>query len=195
MGSCVRAEPAAICVLPYLYLGPRTAASAAFCSAQGITHVLSIGSTPAATLPSITYQRLSMVDNASSLITEVSSKANTIILAVVKSGGRILVHCSAAVSRSPTLVAAYLMEHCDMSLQQALGTLILARPAVCPNPGFLAQLKDAEVALRGVSTLQLESLPLKREDRIAIFRVATDNVLNTDSGARQRTGEGGAGVK
>ncbi|KAF7301020.1 Dual specificity protein phosphatase 19 [Mycena indigotica] len=163
-------DPPAIQVLPYLYLGPRTAASAAFCTAQGITHVLSIGSSPIATLPSITYERLSLVDDPSSSISEVSAKANTIILAVAKAGGKVLVHCSAAVSRSPTVVAAFLMQHREMSLRQALATLILARPAICPNTGFLTQLKEMEVGLRGVSTIELESLPLKREDRIAVLR-------------------------
>ncbi|KAJ7116011.1 protein-tyrosine phosphatase-like protein, partial [Mycena epipterygia] len=107
---------------------------------HGITHVLSIGSTPAAILPKITYERLSLTDSPSSSISEVSSKANGIIVAAAKSGGKILVHCSAAVSRSPTVVAAYLMTHCDMSLREALGLLILARPAVCLNAGFLAHL-------------------------------------------------------
>ncbi|KAF7316472.1 Dual specificity protein phosphatase 19 [Mycena indigotica] len=170
-GSTGGEQLAAVRVLPYLYLGPRTAVRAAFCSAQGITHVLSIGSTPAEIIPSITYERLSLVDSASSPIAEASSKANAIILAIAKSGGKILVHCSAAVSRSPTLVALYLMEHSEMSLHQALRSLVLARPSICPNPGFFAQLKDAEVALRGTCSVEVDSLPLKREVRVALFQL------------------------
>ncbi|PPR06765.1 hypothetical protein CVT26_003917 [Gymnopilus dilepis] len=154
---------------PYLYLGPRTSASAAFIKAHNITHILSIGATPASTDLPVTYHRLSLVDDPSISITEICDLANEFIESVKASGGRVLVHCSAAVSRSPTVVAAYLMKKCNMTLKEALGTIILSRPAVCPNAGFLAQLKELEMALYGSSSVVVDVLPARKDQRLALF--------------------------
>ncbi|KAI0051590.1 hypothetical protein FA95DRAFT_1512051 [Auriscalpium vulgare] len=58
------------------------------------------------------------------------------------------------------------------SLREALGTLVRARPAVCPNPGFIAPLKNMESRVRGESSLDVDVLPAKKEDRVALFRLA-----------------------
>jgi atypical dual specificity phosphatase len=115
----------------------------------------------------VTYHRLSLTDHPLSSIYHVSDRADIIIEAA--KAGKIPVHCSAAVSRSPTIVAAYLMKKCDMSLKDALGLIIRARPAVCPNDGFLRQLKELEIRLRGSSSLEVESLPSRKERRVALF--------------------------
>jgi atypical dual specificity phosphatase len=151
---------------PYLYLGPRSSVSSTFIAANAITHVLSIGSTPASTLP-VHYHRLSLSDDPSSSIDQVSEKADAIIEAA--KDGRILVHCSAGVSRSPTIVAAYLMKKCDMALKDALGLIIRARPAVRPNDGFFRQLKEMEIELRGISSLEIDWLPTRKDQRLALF--------------------------
>ncbi|KAJ7489586.1 protein-tyrosine phosphatase-like protein [Mycena latifolia] len=163
-------DSAVLILAPYLYLGPRSSASAAFISAHAITHVLSIGSTPPSTLPGVTYHRLALSDDVDSSLDKVISSANDIIASIADSqSSRILVHCSAAVSRSPTVVAAYLISQCGMSLRAALGIIISSRPAVCPNPGFLAQLKSLEMSVRGECTLDLDVLPAKKIDRVALF--------------------------
>lgn len=155
---------------PYLYLGPRTAASTQFLTAHGITHVLSIGATPVSRdSRGVAYNRLSLADDISSSIEEVSENAGTIIEAAKAANGKILVHCSAAVSRSPTIVAAYLMKNYEMSLKEALGTIIRARPAVCPNSGFLEQLKTLEMKLRGSLSLEVDALPAKKEQRLELL--------------------------
>ncbi len=54
--------------------------------------------------------------------------------------GAILVHCAAGVSRSATIVAAYLMVTHQISAAEAVLGVHQARPCVCPNLGFLRQL-------------------------------------------------------
>jgi protein-tyrosine phosphatase len=56
----------------------------------------------------------------------------------------ILIHCAAGVSRSATLLIAWLMWRDKMSLRQALAWVQSKRPIVQPNSGFLQQLQDWE---------------------------------------------------
>ena len=56
-----------------------------------------------------------------------------------------LVHCYAGISRSSTIVLAYLLHHYPHTgLDQALTHVRLARPIVNPNPGFMSQLDQFE---------------------------------------------------
>ena len=63
--------------------------------------------------------------------------------------GSVLVHCSAGVSRSGSIVCAYLMRKNNMSLDGALELLRAKRPCVDPNSGFVQQLRDYEKTLFG----------------------------------------------
>ncbi|UJR26137.1 hypothetical protein I4U23_007481 [Adineta vaga] len=53
----------------------------------------------------------------------------------------ILVHCYAGISRSATIVLAYLMTIGDYDVEKALQIVKGARGFIHPNPGFLLQLK------------------------------------------------------
>lgn len=58
----------------------------------------------------------------------------------MKSGGVILVHCGQGLSRSATVVAAYLMWSRRINATQALEEVRRARDQIWPNPGFQEQL-------------------------------------------------------
>ncbi|RNA37396.1 dual specificity phosphatase [Brachionus plicatilis] len=62
-------------------------------------------------------------------------------------GGRVLVHCMLGVSRSTSLVLAYLMKYKNMSLKSAYDLAASRRPCARPNPGFWRQLVDYEKKL------------------------------------------------
>jgi hypothetical protein len=59
--------------------------------------------------------------------------------------GPTLVHCYAGISRSASIVIAYLMKEKKMSLNQAVEHLRKTRLVINPNAGFMQQLKDYEV--------------------------------------------------
>ena len=59
----------------------------------------------------------------------------------------ILIHCYAGISRSATIVLAYLMKSHHMSLTNALTYLISKRDCIAPNPGFMRQLQKYECEL------------------------------------------------
>lgn len=64
-----------------------------------------------------------------------------IIHAVVAAGESILVHCQAGVSRSATMIAAYLIKYLGFSVSAAVDMVKTARPIANPNKGFMRQLE------------------------------------------------------
>ncbi|THV01954.1 hypothetical protein K435DRAFT_792901 [Dendrothele bispora CBS 962.96] len=67
--------------------------------------------------------------------------AITFIQAELGKGRGVLVHCHAGVSRSATIVAAYLMYSMRIDPIEALNMVRDVRPEIDPNPGFLIQLE------------------------------------------------------
>ena len=62
-------------------------------------------------------------------------------------GQNILVHCAAGVSRSASIVIAYLMSAQRVDYETALGIVRADRHYVCPNEGFVLQLRQWQMAL------------------------------------------------
>jgi len=65
----------------------------------------------------------------------------------VLSGEKVLVHCHAGVSRSVTIVVAYLMICRGHTLSSALGSVRAVRPIANPNSGFMATLRSIDKSL------------------------------------------------
>jgi protein-tyrosine phosphatase len=57
---------------------------------------------------------------------------------------KILVHCSAGISRSPTLVLAYMIKKYQMKFEDAFNKMRQLRQIVDPNVSFILQLRDWE---------------------------------------------------
>lgn len=81
------------------------------------------------------------------------------------SKGRILVHCSAGVSRSPTIVAIYLMKHKKIKLLKALTRLREKRAIIYPNKGFFKQLVQIEANLFRKNSITLQAVNDLHEDK------------------------------
>lgn len=62
------------------------------------------------------------------------------------SAGKVLVHCARGVSRSATLVLAYLMIYKRLTVAEAIKTVWGYRN-ILPNAGFLEQLRDLDARL------------------------------------------------
>lgn len=54
----------------------------------------------------------------------------------------VLVHCLAGISRSPTVVAAYLTVATECTAAEAIAHIKSLRPIIDPNPGFMRQLVE-----------------------------------------------------
>ncbi|KAI9058481.1 phosphatases II [Trametes sanguinea] len=185
--SSKAASAAGVCIIEdVLYLGPASAASdAAFLTSKAITHVVSIGHDPPTKLDlritdpmtgratALQYHLLRLVDSGSSLapLEACVDAASELLEQIRAKKERVFVHCSAGISRSPTVVVAYMMRHWEKTLKEALFAVVDARPAVSPNPEFIVWLKEEEVRVRGgESTLSVDRLPAKQADRLALLR-------------------------
>lgn len=63
---------------------------------------------------------------------------------VRRAGGKILVHCEAGISRSPTICMAYLMKTKKLRLDEAFDYIKQRRSLISPNFGFMGQLLQYE---------------------------------------------------
>ena len=65
----------------------------------------------------------------------------------LQKGTNVFVHCFAGVSRSSSIVIAYIMYKYKLTLEEAFQYVKSKRPIVQPNPGFMQQLKRLEPLL------------------------------------------------
>ncbi|KAL4641098.1 hypothetical protein GN956_G11368 [Arapaima gigas] len=83
------------------------------------------------------------------------------IRAALSQYGKVLVHCAMGVSRSAALVLAFLMICEDLTLVEAIQAVRQHRD-VCPNSGFLEQLRCLDVTLVQERRQRQEALKPKR---------------------------------
>ncbi|NXU68291.1 DS22A phosphatase, partial [Horornis vulcanius] len=73
-------------------------------------------------------------------------------------GGGCLVHCLAGVSRSATVLVAYLMTVTELGWESCLAATKAVRSYASPNPGFQQQLREYEsTLLQEVSSPRMRS--------------------------------------
>jgi len=111
-----------------------------------ITHILN--STP--DLPfywenQYTYKRIDVLDLPSQNIRQYFDPATDFIEQALKNKeNNVLIHCSAGISRSPTLVLAYMIKKHRFTFEEAFETMRKLRPIVDPNVSFILQLREWE---------------------------------------------------
>jgi dual specificity phosphatase 12 len=92
-------------------------------------------------------RRLSIKDDTSADMLAVLDRETRWLIDRVLSGDRIFVHCWAGVSRSATIVTAFLMRHLDLECDSALDLVRKARPRANPSWTFRHQLQRWQVWL------------------------------------------------
>ncbi|NXP08031.1 DS13B phosphatase, partial [Thinocorus orbignyianus] len=143
-------------VWPNIYLGDAWAArNKTTLQSLNITHILNAADGPYSINTGAKYYRDLQIeyygveafdDPSFDLSIFFYDAANFIGKALNTSGGKVFVHCAMGVSRSASLVLAFLMIHENMTLVDALKT-VSAHRNICPNSGFLSQLRDLDIKL------------------------------------------------
>jgi protein-tyrosine phosphatase len=142
-------------VIPRLYLGPVQAAYKKHeLRSLGVTHILDLANSEYTKHEEwFTYLSIPIDDTPQSDILSIFASTNKFIdKAIVEDcsgSGGVLVHCNACISRSPTIVIAYLMWKQNLSLANALAKVQAARDCAKPNDGFMRQLREYECQLQG----------------------------------------------
>nr|CCA23229.1 conserved unknown protein putative [Albugo laibachii Nc14] len=139
-------------IIDHVYLGSRQHARGYDMLKQlNITHILNVtpsrDTDPISGVPNFfekkklfIYRRCAIFDSKSEdLVPIIESSVEFIENA--KHYGRILVHCNKGISRSVSLVVAYVIKYHGLSYDEALSLVKKKRPIASPNTTFLNQLR------------------------------------------------------
>lgn len=86
-------------------------------------------------------------------ISKFFDESNNFIAQALANKGRVLVHCAMGVSRSATLVIAFIMFHMQLSFTRADRIIRKKHKEARPNFGFVTQLQAYDKLLRPRSEL------------------------------------------
>lgn len=133
-------------ITPQLFLGnERNAKDLTWLRNKGITHIVNITQEVPNYFPTkFGYLNLK-IDDTPSQADKLSKNLYQISLfieSVINSGGKVLVHCRAGISRSASTVIYYLMKKYKVPYNEALKYVREKRWIVNPNPGFVKILRS-----------------------------------------------------
>ncbi|KAK4622250.1 Dual specificity protein phosphatase 1B [Fulvia fulva] len=110
----------------------------------GITHILSVldfSINDAPQLKRCKCLNIQVDDDPDEDLLKHFPKTNAFLDDALREGGGVFVHCAMGVSRSATVICAYLIWKFGLSPMEALEKVREKRKRANPNPGFMRQLK------------------------------------------------------
>jgi len=139
-------------ILPHLYLGCRKIASCLpGLTEHRITRVLNVtNSVPNQFehLEGFVYKQIAVEDSHEVDMLKHLPEAFSFIEDANRMGEKVLVHCHAGMSRSVTVIIAYLMKYYGHTLDSAYEFIKKVKPNISPNISFMGQLLEYECTLR-----------------------------------------------
>lgn len=137
-------DPNAAAIRPNLWLGGSSnEKDADDLQSKGVTHILQVGRELSPTHPDkFQYLRISIDDHEQEDIVKYFPRSMKFIHDAINSGGTVLVHCMAGMSRSASMCIAYLAWGEGLAYDAAFKAVKSARACVSPNLGFIFQLQD-----------------------------------------------------
>lgn len=163
-------------VVDGLYLGNiRDSEDRESLAKNGITHILSVHNNAKPVYEDMTYLCIHADDASSQNLLQHFKESIGFIHECRLNGGACLVHCLAGVSRSTTLVVAYLMTVTSYDWEECLSAIKAVRSFVGPNYGFQQQLQEYQTTLVSENRAWLESSfrpsPFKEQEQVAALLI------------------------
>ncbi|XP_074159030.1 dual specificity protein phosphatase 19 [Sminthopsis crassicaudata] len=107
-----------------------------------VTHILNVAyGVENAFLNDFTYKHISILDLPDTNIISYFPECFEFIEEAKLKDGVVLIHCNAGVSRSAAIIIGFLMSTEKITFTSAFSLVKNARPAICPNSGFMEQLR------------------------------------------------------
>lgn len=111
----------------------------------GITHIVTVISGVDKMYPDdFEYNIIDICDRNYAEIHNFFDECSNFIDNALKNNGKVLVHCKCGVSRSATMIGAYLISKKKFTCENAIKLMKEKRNCVNPNDGFIEQLNEYE---------------------------------------------------
>lgn len=130
-------------VKPWLLLGSQDVAHDLYTlKTHKVTHILNVAcGVENIFLSDFTYKNISILDLPETNILSYFPECFEFIKQAKMKDGVVLVHCNAGVSRAAAIIIGFLMHSEEISFTSAFSLVKTARPSICPNAGFMEQLR------------------------------------------------------
>jgi len=136
-----------------LFVGPfLNAKSRPWLRRHGVTHIVNASEDAPCLFNDISYLRVAVRDAADADLASHFDRCHAFVRHALSRGGSVLIHCRMGRSRSPALLAAFLLREEGLTLALALEYVRSVRQIAAPNSGFLRQLKRYEGRLAAASS-------------------------------------------
>lgn len=143
-------------ILPGLFLGDSMHSSQQdLLKEMGITSLLNVSTGKNFFESEFEYMNIPVNDNDTADLSCWFQQAINFIDNARDSGGKVLVHCHAGISRSATVCIAYLMYKNNDSLEKAFDHVRSRRGVISPNLNFMQQLQEFEKDICGANSYEL----------------------------------------
>uniref|UniRef100_A0A0R3WG30 protein-tyrosine-phosphatase n=1 Tax=Taenia asiatica TaxID=60517 RepID=A0A0R3WG30_TAEAS len=179
-------SPLPTAVLPHLLIGCQAdAMSAKVCTEFGVTHVINVSADGEISphVPPSRFLRIPIHDNGKADMVPYFERAFAFLDSAKDCSGRVLIHCFAGISRSPTLAIAYLMHNQNITFDEAYSRVKSMRPKISPNFNFIGQLTDFERRLNLPSPSQPPPPPPPQPPPVVIVPTPVFAQTATPSGS------------
>uniref|UniRef100_A0A6B2LNL4 Protein-tyrosine-phosphatase n=1 Tax=Arcella intermedia TaxID=1963864 RepID=A0A6B2LNL4_9EUKA len=141
-----------------MYLGSRTVReqdASYFQDLRIVTVIDASGMPDLPQHPGITYHTITVDDKESSTIKPFFQETQRMIMESHAQGASAFVHCNQGISRSATLVMAFLVQQRKMTLKETWSLMKAKRSVVMPNVGFWKELLELEIQVHGQPSLTI----------------------------------------
>ncbi|CAN7941707.1 unnamed protein product, partial [Ixodes pacificus] len=171
-------------ILEYLYLGSEwNASNLEELKDKGVGHILNVTREIDNFYPGLfDYFNIRVYDDETTEMLKHWDRTYKYIAQAKEQGSKVLVHCKMGISRSASVVIAYVMKAYDLDLDQALEFVKRRRSCIKPNSGFLKQLET----YRGI-------LNASKQRHNSIWRSKSETNLKYEKPKRTKKQEGSDG--